>query len=71
MSVATLDQSQVKAIESIIRMKMNDGYTEATAVQWAWQFETIMLNEAKKRGEDRQVAIYRAYLNYLVERGCE
>ena len=69
MSVATLDQSQVKAIESIIRMKMNDGYTETSAVQWAWEFVTISLREAKKRGEDWHVSINRAYLNYLMERG--
>jgi hypothetical protein len=68
MSVAKLDQSQVKAIEYIIRMKMNDGYTEVAAVQWAWEFVTISLREAKKRGEDWHVSINRAYLNYLMER---
>ena len=68
MSVPTLDQSQVKAIEFIIRMKMNEGYTEVSAVQWAWEFVTISLREAKKRGEDWHVKANRAYLNYLMER---
>jgi hypothetical protein len=68
MSVATLDASQVKAIESIIRRKIDDGYTEVAATQWAWEMTTIFLAEAKKRSEDKQVAIYRGYLNYLMER---
>jgi hypothetical protein len=68
MSVTTLDASQVKAIESIIRRKIDDGYTEVAATQWAWEMTTIFLAEAKKRGEDKQVAIYRGYLNYLMER---